>query len=459
MLDEVIRRPEWDASWVHTRGAVSSACSATTSTTSPSERVLGAAGSAAGRPLGLTAGERTNPISERPLELTRAQILAHRRRVGALDERLPAGARSLRRAAWAGLRTACPGPRCSRSTPAWRTRSRRLGGSVARPGLGPAVQRLRRPAPTTGRCSRSAGCRTSRQGCARRVDRRPTRGIPRRPDDVLRRGGPRRSASTRTCSATGRRRAHPDPLGGRPPAAIWTVPRPESTAEARRELARRYLHVLGPGTADAFADGPASGRRGPSRIFDDAGAGAGRRSRPRSATAGSSPPTSPRSPGRDGARRLRPSASCRAATPGSCCGARTAGCSCRTPRRRGELWTPRVWPGAILVGGEIAGVWRRASAAVSLSTWRTLSPTERDAVVAEAESLPLPDVAGTDPGQLGGRRRLMSRLRPATPPWSDGRPGSPGRSWSRSYRMPGPPRRSASTPPPARRRRGSRAGP
>ena len=75
--------------------------------------------------------------------------------------------------------------------------------------------------------------------------------------------------------------------------------------------------------------------------------------------------------------------------------------------RRGELWTSRVWPGAILVGGEIAGVWRRASAAVSLSTWRTLSPAERDAVVAEAESLPLPDVAGPDPGQLGGRRRLM----------------------------------------------------
>ena len=62
--------------------------------------------------------------------------------------------------------------------------------------------------------------------------------------------------------------------------------------------------------------------------------------------------------------------------------------------RRGELWTSRVWPGAILVGGEIAGVWRRAAGTVSLSTWRALSPTERDAVVAEAESLPLPDVPG-----------------------------------------------------------------
>jgi hypothetical protein len=43
-----------------------------------------------------------------PLELTRAQILAFRRRVGALDERLPPGARSLRQAAWAGLQDSMP---------------------------------------------------------------------------------------------------------------------------------------------------------------------------------------------------------------------------------------------------------------------------------------------------------------------------------------------------------------
>src|SRR5262245_28409803 len=42
------------------------------------------------------------------LELTREQILAQRRRVGALDERLPSGARSLRRAAWAGLQDSMP---------------------------------------------------------------------------------------------------------------------------------------------------------------------------------------------------------------------------------------------------------------------------------------------------------------------------------------------------------------
>src|SRR3954453_22705957 len=45
---------------------------------------------------------------EATLELTREQILAFRRRTGALDERLPAGARSLRIAAWAGLQDSMP---------------------------------------------------------------------------------------------------------------------------------------------------------------------------------------------------------------------------------------------------------------------------------------------------------------------------------------------------------------
>jgi hypothetical protein len=43
-----------------------------------------------------------------PLRLTRLQILAFRRRVGALDERLRPGGRSLRLAAWAGLQDSMP---------------------------------------------------------------------------------------------------------------------------------------------------------------------------------------------------------------------------------------------------------------------------------------------------------------------------------------------------------------
>src|SRR5512133_72773 len=42
------------------------------------------------------------------LDLTRPQILAFRRQAGALDERLPRGQDSLRRAAWAGLQDSMP---------------------------------------------------------------------------------------------------------------------------------------------------------------------------------------------------------------------------------------------------------------------------------------------------------------------------------------------------------------
>src|SRR5512132_1007329 len=42
------------------------------------------------------------------LRVTRQQILAFRRRVGALDERMPQGSESLRRAAWAGLQDSMP---------------------------------------------------------------------------------------------------------------------------------------------------------------------------------------------------------------------------------------------------------------------------------------------------------------------------------------------------------------
>jgi len=42
------------------------------------------------------------------LRVDRQQILAFRQRVGALDERMPKGAQSLRRAAWAGLQDSMP---------------------------------------------------------------------------------------------------------------------------------------------------------------------------------------------------------------------------------------------------------------------------------------------------------------------------------------------------------------
>jgi hypothetical protein len=62
--------------------------------------------------------------------------------------------------------------------------------------------------------------------------------------------------------------------------------------------------------------------------------------------------------------------------------------------RRSALWTPRVWPGGLLVRGEVSGTWRRAGTVITVQPWRPLSGPERDAVTTEAESLPLPGMKG-----------------------------------------------------------------
>jgi hypothetical protein len=62
--------------------------------------------------------------------------------------------------------------------------------------------------------------------------------------------------------------------------------------------------------------------------------------------------------------------------------------------RRGELWTSRVWPGAVLVDGEVSGTWRRANEIVTIQAWGRPSRAARQAVEAEAAALPLPGLQG-----------------------------------------------------------------
>ena len=66
--------------------------------------------------------------------------------------------------------------------------------------------------------------------------------------------------------------------------------------------------------------------------------------------------------------------SCRAATP-TRLGITTEDRALLVPDagRRSELWTPRVWPGALLVDGKIVGTWRRAQARMTVQTWQRLS--------------------------------------------------------------------------------------
>jgi hypothetical protein len=175
--------------------------------------------------------------------------------------------------------------------------------------------------------------------------------------------------------------------GARAPV-VWTVPPPKVNArEARLELARRHLHIFGPTTPAAFADwagiSPAAGRAAFEALtasltavrtpIGDAWILAGDEETFR---AKSGPPA---------ASRLLPSGDAFFLLQG-------ADRELLVPEadHRRALWTSRVWPGAVLVGGEIVGTWRRAGADVSIEVWRRLLRKERDAVEAEAASLPLP---------------------------------------------------------------------
>ena len=179
--------------------------------------------------------------------------------------------------------------------------------------------------------------------------------------------------------------------GARQPT-IWTVPRPDiAPPEARLELARRYLHIFGPATAGGFARwagiGPRQGvaafdalRRSLTPVRTSIGeAWILTRDEPTLRTATTSPASARLLPSGD-AYFLLQGADRELLVPDA--------------RRRSALWTPRVWPGAVLVDGEIIGTWRRAGSLVTIEAWRRLSRATRDAVEEEAGSLPLPEIRG-----------------------------------------------------------------
>jgi hypothetical protein len=323
-----------------------------------------------------------------PLELTRAQILAFRRRVGALDERLPPGARSLRQAAWAGLQDSMP--RAALLSIHARVEGAHLDIWADRSLVqvwGPRFSTYVVPARdhaifTLGRHPDDARGRERAENIAARLHailagRRIT-------DREVGEGNRIRYATT-TGTVLIRWEGARAPL-------VWTVPRPEiDPLDARRELARRYLHVFGPATPASFATWAGIGAKEAAVAFDS--------------LAGSLLPV--RTPIGDAWVLARDEPELRAAT-GAPAAARLlpsgdsywllqgADRELLVPdaRQRGDLWTPRVWPGAVLVAGEIAGTWRRAGTKLTIEPWRRLSRAERAAVEAEAQSLPLPGVEG-----------------------------------------------------------------
>jgi len=331
-------------------------------------------------------------MPQTPLDLTRAQILAFRRRAGALDERLPRGARSLRQAAWAGLTDSVP-------RAALLSLHARVEGVKPTSWEDPSLVQVWGPrfsiyvVPARDRAVFTLG---------------------RLPDDGRRRGRADDMAALVHAYLAGRRLKDNDvqhalgdgnaikyaaPTGtvllrwdGARTPDIWTVPRPEvDPLDARRELVRRYLHICGPARSEDFANWAGVGDDRVRATFDALGRSLTRVCTPigeawiltRDEPAFRAPPEP------QAAARLLPSGDTYYLLWGD-------GRELLVPdaAQRAELWTTRVWPGAVLVAGEIVGTWRRAKAELSVQSWRRLTRGERHAVEAEARSLPLPGVEG-----------------------------------------------------------------
>jgi hypothetical protein len=325
-----------------------------------------------------------------PLELTRAQILAFRRAEGALDERLEPGARSLRQAAWAGLTDSVP------RTALLSIHARVEGTHPASwddPSLvqvwGPRYSTYVVPARdhaifTLGRLPENTRRRQRAEDMAARVHAFLAG---RRLKDTEVQKGLEVGNTFKYGATTGTLLIRWE--GARAPA-IWTVPRPEiEPHEARSELARRYLHVFGPATPKEFSTWAGVGA---------GDAGAAFEALSRSLTAVRTPigdawilardePVFRESQGPTAAVRLLPSGDNY-----YLCWREARELLVPDAGQRAELWTTRVWPGAVLVAGEIVGTWRRAQADVTVQLWRKLTKTERNAVEAEAQSLPLPGI-------------------------------------------------------------------
>jgi hypothetical protein len=173
---------------------------------------------------------------------------------------------------------------------------------------------------------------------------------------------------------------------------IWTIPAPEVVSrEARLELARRYLHVVGPGMPEAFAKWAGIGVPSGRVAFE----GLGDELMPVRTPVGdgwilsSDEPAFLAEPAPAAPARLLPSGDTYYLLWG-----RDRELLVPDATRRAELWTSRVWPGALLVGGEIAGTWRRANEKLSIQPWRRLTLAEQEAIETEATSLPLTGVLG-----------------------------------------------------------------
>jgi hypothetical protein len=322
------------------------------------------------------------------LGLTRRQILAFRRRVGGLQERVPKSADSLRRAAWAGLQDSMP-------RAALLSLHARIEGVEPSTWEDPSLAQLWGPRYSTyvvpkrdfalfsvGRLPDNAKGRERAEHMAERMRAQldGTRMTDRELGRAIGVGNAMRYAATTGTIAIRWE-------GARAPV-VWTVDASEvSPADACRELARRYLRVFGPTTADSFARWAGISRHSAAAAFDslegsllpvrsplgDEWLLAGDEEEMRAA------------PTPDAPARLLPSGDPYFLLDGA-----ERELLLPRPEQRAQLWTSRVWPGALLAEGEIRGTWRRAQHTLRIDAWARLPHRLRDAVETEARALPLP---------------------------------------------------------------------
>ncbi len=329
-----------------------------------------------------------------PLAVSRQQILAFRRATNHLSARLPPGRRSLRKAAWVGLQDSMPRAAVlSVNARVEQTRASAWEDPAYVQVWGPRYSVYVVPARdvavfTLGRLPDEPKARKRAYDLASALDQ-AVGGAAMPFGEAARLLGGGDPNRLRYATTTGTVLLRWD--GARQPA-IRTVPAPAvAPADARRELARRYLHAFGPATPASFAAW--AGVKTPSALetFD--------RLR-RSLTAVATPTgeawvlsrdvdTLQTAAGRDSTVRLLPSGDAYYLLHGE-----GRALLVPDPAKRAQLWTSRVWPGAILAGGEIVGTWRRAKNKVTAHPWSRLSRRVREAVEAEAAALPLPEPDG-----------------------------------------------------------------
>lgn len=343
----------------------------------------------AGRAIVTTVPDTLPPVTR--LQLTRDQILAFRRRTSELDQRLPFGPDSLRQAAWAGLTDSMP-------RAAVLSLHARVEGTRPESWEDPALVQVWGP-------RFSAYVIAADDVAVFTMGRTPDGAKGReRAEDAATRLADHLGAETMTYREAGKALGvNPNYLRygtttgtilirweGAGSPTVRSIPPPDITVEeAQKELIRRYLHILGPGTAESFSEWagvkPTSARTRFETMTDemtpvDTPIGeAWILASDEDAFGATPPPPAP--------VRLLPSGDTYFLLWGD-----QRSLLVPDEARQNLLWTPRVWPGAVVVEGEVAGTWRRSGKKFTVEAWSPINKTIREAVEAEAASLPLTDL-------------------------------------------------------------------